>query len=122
MYLGKCPFCSGDVIVKKSIAKGKKVNLYTCVNAKKQYDDSEAFVFTADSTCTFRVYSNAFLRWNKRSFSTNEMRKLLNEGQTTIRLYGRKGSNEYFKYVIPNKEYGVSILWEEEVEENSLEY
>lgn len=115
--LGKCPYCNSNVISKKINAQGKQIKLYSCENAKKEYDDSEQYVFTADSTCTFRVYSNAFLRWNKRSFSEYEMKKLLQDGQTTIRLHGRKGTKEYFKYVITDKEYGVSILWDEEVEE-----
>ena len=115
MILGKCPYCNSNVIAKTSNIKGKKVNLYACENAKKEYDESEQFVFTADSTCTFRVYSNVFLRWNKRSFSKYEMKKLLEEGQVTVRLHGRAGTKEYFKYVITDKEYGVSILWDEEV-------
>lgn len=121
MVLGSCPFCKGNVLSIKTMAQGKKVKLYTCENAKKEHDDSDQFVFTADSTCTFRVYSNAFLRWNKRSFGENEMKRLLNDGQTIIRLHGRKGTGEYFKYVIPSLEYGVSILWDEEVEKEGLE-
>jgi hypothetical protein len=118
MILGKCPYCDGNVIAKKSMANGKKVNLYSCENSKKEYDDSDQFVFSSDSTCTFRVYSNAFLRWNKRSFSKYEMKNLLEDGQATIRLHGRKGTSEYFKYVITDKEYGVSILWDEEVDKS----
>lgn len=119
MILGKCPYCKGNVIAIKSTANGKKVNLYSCENAKKEYDDSEQFVFTSDSTCTFRVYSNVFLRWNKRSFSKYEMKKLLEEEQVIIRLHGRKGTSEYFKYVITDKEYGVSILWDEQVDKEN---
>ena len=119
MILGKCPYCKANVVAIKSTANGKKVNLYTCENAKKEYDDSEQFVFTSDSTCTFRVYSNVFLRWNKRSFSKYEMKKLLEDEQVVIRLHGRKGTSEYFKYVITDKEYGVSILWDEEVEKEN---
>ncbi|CAM3891596.1 hypothetical protein [Arcobacter cloacae] len=120
MTLGKCPYCKGNVHAIKSTANGKKVNLYSCENAKKEYDDSEQFVFTADSTCTFRVYSNVFLRWNKRSFSKYEMKKLLEDEQVIVRLHGRAGTKEYFKYVITDKEYGVSILWDEEVEEKLI--
>lgn len=115
MILGKCPYCDASVIARKFETQGKKIKLYTCENAEKKYDESEAFVFTAESSCTFRVYSNTFLKWNKRSFSQYEMRKLLQDGQTTIRLHGRKGTGEYFKYVITDKEYGVSILWDEDV-------
>lgn len=114
--LGDCPYCNGKVSSKKILAQGKQVKLYSCSNSKKEYDESEAYVFTADSTCTFRVYSNAFLKWNKRSFSEYEMRNLLKDEQVTIRLHGRKGTGEYFKYVILDENYGVSILWDEEVE------
>lgn len=114
--LGKCPYCEGKVISKNFHTQGKKIKLYSCEYANKEYDESEQYVFTSDSTCTFRVYSNAFLKWNKRSFSEYEMKKLLQEEQVTVRLHGRKGTNEYFKYVITDKEYGVSILWDEEVE------
>ena len=43
------------------------------------------------------------------------MKKLLEEEQVIVRLHGRAGTKEYFKYVITDKEYGVSILWDEEV-------
>lgn len=43
------------------------------------------------------------------------MKQLLKEGQIAVRLHGRKGTSEYFKYVIPDPEYGVSILWDSEV-------
>ena len=46
--------------------------------------------------CTFRVYSNVFLRWNKRSFSKYEMKKLLEDEQIIVRLHGRAGTKEYF--------------------------
>lgn len=117
--LGNCPFCKGKVISKKINVKGKNIKLYSCENAKKEYDDSEQYVFTSDSTCRFRVYSNTFLRYNKRSFSEYEMKKLLQEQQVVVRLHGKKGGSEYFKYVIPHEEYGVTILWEEEVEEKA---
>lgn len=115
MILGKCPYCKANVLAIKTTAQGQKVNLYTCENSKKERDDSEQFVFTSDSTCNFRVYSNVFLRWNKRSFSKFEMKNLLVNEQITVRLHGRKGTKEYFKYVIPDENYGVSILWDEEV-------
>ena len=117
MFLGKCPYCDGSVTSRKITALGKQIKLYSCEHAKKEYDETDAYVFTADSTCTFMVYSNTFLRWNKRSFSEYEMKRLLEEGQTVVRLHGRKGTGEYFKYVIADREYGVSILWDEEVEE-----
>lgn len=47
------------------------------------------------------------------------MKQLLENGQVTVRLHGRAGTKEYFKYVITDKEYGVSILWDEEVTEEN---
>ncbi len=119
MILGKCPYCDANVISKKINVKGKNIKLYSCENAKKEYDESEQYVFTADSTCRFRVYSNAFLRWNKKSFSENEMKNLLSNGQMIVRLHGKAGTKEYYKYVITDLEYGVSVLWDEEIEERA---
>lgn len=115
MVLGKCPYCNSNVVSAKITVRGQKINLYTCENAKKEHDIGGDYVFSVNATCTFRVYSNAFLRWNKRSLSEYEMKQLLKEGQISVRLHGRKGTKEYFKYVITDKEYGVSILWDEEV-------
>lgn len=117
--LGKCPYCDGQVISRKITAQGKEIKLYHCENANKEYDESEQYVYTAESTCTFMVYSNALLRFNKRSFGLLEMKKLLQEGQIIVRLHGRKGTGEYFKYIIPDKEYGISVLWDEDVEEKT---
>ncbi len=115
MVLGKCPYCKGNVISRKFITQGKQIKLYSCENAKKEYDESEQYVFSSDSTCSFRVYSNAFLKWNKPSFSKHEMKRLLNDKQIIIKLHSKRDNGEYFKYVITDKEYGVSILWDEEV-------
>lgn len=117
MILGQCPYCKGNVISKKITAQGKQIKLYSCENAKKEYDESDSYVFTSDSTCRFRIYSNALLRWNKRSISEYEVKKLLKDEQIVVRLHGRKGTGEYFKYAIPHEEFGISILWDEEVEE-----
>ena len=115
MVLGKCPYCGSMVFSQKITVQGQKINLYMCENAKKERDIGDDYVFCTDATCTFRVYSNAFLRWNKRSLSEREMKNLLQDRQITIRLHGRKGTREYFKYVVTDKEYGVSILWDTEV-------
>ncbi|MCD8543490.1 MAG: hypothetical protein LRY52_01110 [Sulfurospirillum cavolei] len=115
MVLGKCPYCGGSVISQKLTIQGQKVNLYACEHAKKERDINDDYVFSSEATCRFRVYSNTFLRWNKRSLSEYEMKQLLKEGQIAVRLHGRKGTGEYFKYVITDPEYGVSIVWDSEV-------
>ena len=113
MSLGKCPFCGGNVLSQKITTRGQKINLYHCEHAIKERDINDDYVFSATSTCRFQVYSNALLRWNKRSLSELEMKKLLQEGQIAVRLHGRKTGSEYIKNLIPNREYGVSILWNE---------
>ncbi len=115
MVLGKCPYCNGDILAYSVTSKGQKVTLYTCEHAKKERDINDDYVFSADASCRFRVFSNVFLRWNKRSLSEREMKELLREGQITVRLHGRKGTREYFKYVVLDPEYGVSILWDTDV-------
>lgn len=115
MILGICPYCNGKVVSQKITVQGQKINLYSCEHAKKERDIGDDYVFTANATCRFRVYSNVFLRWNKRSLSEYEMKKLLQDEQITVRLHGKKGTKEYFKYVVTDAEYGVSILWDEEV-------
>ena len=115
MVLGKCPFCGGNVLSQKITARGQKINLYHCEHAIKERDMNDDYVFSATSTCRFQVYSNALLRWNKRSLSESEMKKLLQEGQIVVRLHGKKGTREYFKYVVTDPEYGLSILWDSEV-------
>lgn len=115
MVLGKCPYCGGNVTSQKLTIRGQKVNLYSCEHAKRERDINDDYVFSSNATCRFRVYSNTFLRWNKRSLSEYEMKQLLKEGQIAVRLHGRKGTSEYYKYVIPDPEYGVSILWDSDV-------
>jgi hypothetical protein len=115
MVLGKCPYCDGNVLAYIINTQGQKITLYACEYAKKERDVNDDYVFRSDARCRFRVFSNVFLRWNKRSLSEREMKELLREGQITVRLHGRKGTREYFKYVVPNPEYGVSILWDMDV-------
>lgn len=110
--LGKCPFCDGTVEVRKT---SDSIKRYTCSNAKwtKEFDFWEQ---TKDSTCTFSVSQRALLRWNKRSFSEKEMRTLLREKEVKVRLYSSLKKNEYFKYVVPNLEFGLEVLWDVNIE------
>lgn len=47
------------------------------------------------------------------------MKNLLNNEQIIVRLHGKAGTKEYYKYVITDLEYGVSVLWDEEIEERA---
>lgn len=128
--IGKCPFCNGSVYQKNIMANGKKAKLYSCSNMQVEYDDGdERFLETEDSTCSFRIFSNSLMKYNKRSISEKEVRELLSrEKQTVVRLYSKKLFNEktkkygseYFRYAIPDINYGISVLFEEDVNEEDL--
>jgi hypothetical protein len=124
--LGNCPYCNnGQLEVREIKIQGKKTKLYACSNAhwSKEFDVAE---LTAESTCSFRIFSNQLLRWNKRSLGTREIQTLLAEEQVKVRLFSSRTKTEYFKWIILDKEYGVSVLWdiditdEEENDKNEI--
>ena len=113
MILGKCPYCkTGKIEIRKKNINGKNVLLYACSNAKWQISpDEESFELTEDSECNFRIWQNALSKYGKW-FKNKEIKQLLNEKEIEITLYSKKyNKKEYKKYIILNKEYGVSILW-----------
>lgn len=124
--IGKCPFCNGNVEVKDINVFNKKVKLYKCENALYELDDSEEFFrLKEEATCSFRIFSNSLLKYNKKSISEKEVRTLLKEGEVIVRFYSKKLYNEetkkygseYHKYIIPHEEYGVSVLFDVEISE-----
>ncbi len=121
--LGKCHFCKdGHVEVRQTTVDGKKIKLYACSNAHWSFEHDMAEL-TPESTCSFRIFQNALLRWNKKAIGEREIRTLLNEEQVKVRLYSSKAKKEYFKWLILDEEYGCSVVWdvfidpEEEVSE-----
>ena len=123
--IGECPYCSGKVFSRDIKVFGKKVKLYSCSNMKVEYDEAdERFLESEDSTCSFKIFSNCLLRYNKKSLSEKEVRQLISEErQVVVRLYSKKLYNqnkknygcEYYRYAIPDAEYGLSVLFDEEV-------
>jgi hypothetical protein len=128
--IGKCPYCDGTVFQREIQVSGKKVKLYSCSNMKVAYDEGDQrFLQTEESSCTFRVFSNALLKYNKKSISEKEIKQLISgEQQIAVRLYSKKlydekkekYGKEYFRYVIPDINYGVSVLFDIEVDEKDL--
>jgi len=125
MIIGKCPFCNGNIIEKKIQIMNTKLKKYVCSNNIVEYDEiEERFITSEKATCNFKIFSNCLLKYNKRTLSKKEIQKIINNEECIVRLYSKKLLNqktnkygsEYFKYAIVNKEYGVSILWNEEVE------
>jgi hypothetical protein len=114
--LGKCPYCEdGKIEVRAINVDGKPVKLYACTNAHWHFENDFAEL-TKESTCNFRIFANQLRRWNKKAIGENEIRTLLKEQQVKVRLYSVNAKKEYFKWVILDKEYGASVLWEDEVQ------
>jgi len=113
--LGKCPYCEDGKIEVRAIAvDGKPLKLYACSNAHWHFEGDFAEL-TQESTCNFRIFQNQLRRWNKKAIGENEIRTLLKEQQVQVRLYSANAKKEYFKWVILDREYGISVLWEEDV-------
>ena len=113
--VGKCPYCEdGEIEVREISPNGKKTKLYACSNARWTYEFDMAEL-TSDSTCGFRIFANQLLRWNKRSIGINEVCTLLRDKEVKVRLYSSFGKKEYFKWIVLDKEYGVSVLWDVDI-------
>ena len=118
--IGKCPYCSdGMVIMEKKLVNGKNTKVYTCTNASWYSEDGETFELKKDATCSFRIWGNSLLKWGKRGIGVFEVKKLLLGEDVDVRLFSYRAKKEYFKYITLDKQYGVSVLWDMEVEESS---
>jgi len=125
--VGDCPFCGGIVGKRDTKVYNKKTSIYSCENNKVEYDEEGTFLQTEDSTCNFKIFSNALLKYNKGTISEKEIKELLLNKEIVVRLYSKKLFNEekdsygseYFRYAIPDEEYGISVLFDMEVEEKN---
>ena len=116
--LGKCPYCEdGFVSWEKKPVRGKTTKIYTCSNARWTTIDGELFELTSDATCSFRIWGNSLVKYGKKFIGPKEVKKLLNQEDVIARLYSYTAKKEYFKYITLSSEYGVSIDWETEVED-----
>ena len=116
--VGKCPYCDdGMIIVEKKLVNGKNTKIYTCSNASWYSEDGEIFELKKDATCSFRIWGNSLLKWGKRGIGIKEVKQLLEGQSVDVRLFSYRAKKEYFKYIILDKEYGISVLWDMEVED-----
>lgn len=110
--LGACPYCpDGRIEVRNITVEGKPIKLYACSNAHWTYEYDMAEL-TDDSTCSFRIFQNTLLRWNKKAISEKEIRTLLSEEQVIVRLYSSQAKKEYYKWLVLDQEYGCSVVWD----------
>lgn len=118
--LGKCHFCKdGIVSYTTKIINGKKTKLFACSNNKvTTVDEGETWEKTENSTCNFRIFGNALQRYGKKFIGPKEIKKLLDGKELIVHLYSFQKRVEYRKYATLDKEYGISILWELDVEED----
>lgn len=121
--VGKCPYCKeGIVKYRISSVQGKKTKIYSCSNYKVTTEDGEVWEATADSTCDFSIFGNALSRYGKKFIGPKEVKKLLDKKDVIVHLYSFNKKVEYKKYITLNRDYGVSVLWDLDVElENEVE-
>jgi len=114
--LGKCPFCEdGYIEVRKIEVDTKPIKLYACSNARWTFEH-DLCELADDATCGFRIFQNQFLRWNKKAISEKEVRTVLSEEQVMVRLYSSRAKTEYYKWAVLDREYGLSIVWDIDIE------
>lgn len=102
--------------MEKKQVRGANTKVYTCSNASWISEDGEMFELTPKSTCSFRIWGNSLLKWGKRGIGVSEVRSLLSGDEVKVRLFSYKSKKEYFKYIILHQEYGVSVLWDTDVD------
>ncbi|NOQ30373.1 MAG: hypothetical protein GQ570_04525 [Helicobacteraceae bacterium] len=115
MNVGKCPYCDGSVIMEKKLVQGKSTKVYSCENRKVITEDGE--LFEQVGSCSFRIWGNSLLKYGKRGIGFKEVRELLQDGTIVVTLHSKQGF-EYKKYLITHVEYGVQVLFSDEVEED----
>ena len=115
MVCGQCPYCEDGVVtmVKKPV-RGVPTRVYQCSNVKVTTEDGECW--EQEGACVFTVFGNALARYGKRAIGPKEVRELLSEGSFVAVLQARSG-HAYRKYVIPDREYGVTVLFDTDIDE-----
>lgn len=124
-YIGKCLYCEdGTVEYESKQVRGKKTKVYCCSNNKvTTLDDGDTWEPTSDSTCSWKLFGSNLERWGKKFIGPKEVKKLLVGDEVIAHMYSYIKKVEYKKYLTISEEYGVSVLWEMDVEEEEeIEY
>jgi len=118
-YIGKCLYCDDGIIEYESKqVRGKKTKVYSCSNNKvTTLDDGETWEPTSDSTCSWKLFGSSLERWGKKFIGPKEVKKLLAGDEVIAHMFSYVKKVEYKKYLTISEEYGVSVLWEMDVEE-----
>lgn len=76
------------------------------------------FELTKESTCSFRIWQNSLRKYGKY-LKQREIKELLSGNDVIVTLYtqGFKPKKTYQKYITINEEYGISVIWDIDIEE-----
>jgi hypothetical protein len=118
--VGNCPYCDGVVSYETKEIRGRNTKLYSCSNHKVTTEDGETWELRNDATCSFKIFGNALSRYGKKFIGPKEVKKLINGEAVVAHLYSFNKKTEYKKYLTLDKEYGVSVLWDLDVEDNEV--
>jgi len=120
-FIGKCPYCEdGTISYTTKDIRGRKTKLYTCSNNKvTTVDEGESWEKADDSTCDFRIFGNSLARYGKKFIGPKEVSRLLKNEEVIAHLYSYQKKVEYKKYLTLDETYGVSVIWDLDVEEES---
>ena len=118
-YIGKCLYCEDGIVEYESKqVRGKKTKVYCCSNNKvTTLDDGDTWEPTSDSSCSWKLFGSSLERWGKKFIGPKEVKKLLAGDEVIAHMYSYVKKVEYKKYLTISEEYGVSVLWEMDVEE-----
>lgn len=115
--LGTCPNCKkGSVTFQLKDVQGRKTKVYSCSNYKVFSEDGEMFENVPGYDCNFKIFGNAFAKWGKKFIGPNEITKLLKGEDVIGHFYSYQKKVEYYKYILLDFEYGVSVDWETNVD------
>jgi len=124
--IGRCPFCDDGIIEEKDVKfSGEKGKIFQCSNALWNFEN-DGFYLKKESKCSYRIFSNCLLKYNKKHLGKQEVKRMLSDGEIEVVLHSRnpffkkvdgkmiKKHKEYRKKIIPNLEYGIEIIWKDE--------
>ena len=113
--LGQCPCCDdGVILMDRKIVRGAKMRVYSCSNTKIATED-DGETWERVGSCNYTIWGDSLKRYGG-SISPNNIKELLSEGQFVAELKSKSGK-EYEKYVVVDEEYGISVLWDMDVED-----
>ena len=120
MSLGTCPSCRlGEINYEVKKIQGKSTKLYSCSRGKVATEDGEVWEQVGD--CGFRIFGNSLKIWGKNSLSSTEVRRLIAGNEVVVHLYSFNKKVKYKKYLELSLKYGVSVIWDIDIDEEEME-